>query len=266
MEEPAWNVKDLLYRFMMDDLRGFLITDDHGNVLYKDEKSGRIDLQGSNWAVACPSPRDGQKAEEWDLMDFATQNSYLVRTSSIIVNDRMLQFHYLTDISVYTGIYKDISEYSRVLKEEKEHDHLTGLYNKGKFIECKRSLFRKQDSIAVFNMDVNNLKQINDTYGHEAGDRLIQKAANSIHKVSARNVLGFRVGGDEFIVVGIHLTREKADLLFETWEEGLAELVCFFELACALSGYMSGVNPFDQPGVEAYKKNMFRMLGKPGAV
>ena len=49
-------------------------------------------------------------------------------------------------------------------------------------------------------------------------------------------------------------------------EEGLAELVGFFELACALSGYMSGVNPFDQPGVEAYKKNMFRMLGKPGAV
>ena len=62
---------------------------------------------------------------------------------------------------------------------------------------------------------------------------------------------------------------------FRTWsstncsardEEGLAELVGFFELACALSGYMSGVNPFDQPGVEAYKKNMFRMLGKPGAV
>lgn len=46
-------------------------------------------------------------------------------------------------------------------------------------------------------------------------------------------------------------------------EAGFAALVCFFELACALSGYMSGVNPFDQPGVEAYKKNMFRMLGKP---
>ena len=49
-------------------------------------------------------------------------------------------------------------------------------------------------------------------------------------------------------------------------EEGFAALVCFFEFACALSGYMSGVNPFNQPGVEAYKKNMFRMLGKPGAV
>lgn len=48
-------------------------------------------------------------------------------------------------------------------------------------------------------------------------------------------------------------------------EAGFADLVCFFEMSCAISGYMLGVNPFDQPGVEAYKKNMFRMLGKPGA-
>ena len=48
-------------------------------------------------------------------------------------------------------------------------------------------------------------------------------------------------------------------------EEGFADLVCFFEMACGISGYMLGVNPFNQPGVEAYKKNMFRMLGKPGA-
>ena len=41
-------------------------------------------------------------------------------------------------------------------------------------------------------------------------------------------------------------------------------LVYFFELGCAVSGYMLGVNPFDQPGVEAYKKNMFALLGKPG--
>jgi glucose-6-phosphate isomerase len=43
-------------------------------------------------------------------------------------------------------------------------------------------------------------------------------------------------------------------------EAGFASLVCFFEMACAISAYMSHVNPFDQPGVEAYKQNMFRML------
>ena len=44
----------------------------------------------------------------------------------------------------------------------------------------------------------------------------------------------------------------------------LGYLIYFFELACAMSGYLLGVNPFDQPGVEAYKKNMFALLGKPG--
>ena len=42
------------------------------------------------------------------------------------------------------------------------------------------------------------------------------------------------------------------------------ELIYFFEYACGLSGYLLGVNPFDQPGVEAYKKNMFALLNKPG--
>ncbi len=44
----------------------------------------------------------------------------------------------------------------------------------------------------------------------------------------------------------------------------LGYLIYFFEFACAISGYLLGVNPFDQPGVEAYKKNMFALLGKPG--
>ena len=41
-------------------------------------------------------------------------------------------------------------------------------------------------------------------------------------------------------------------------------LIYFFEKACAISGYLLGVNPFNQPGVESYKKNMFALLGKPG--
>ena len=48
-------------------------------------------------------------------------------------------------------------------------------------------------------------------------------------------------------------------------EETLGELFWFFELSCAISAYLLGVNPFDQPGVEAYKRNMFGLLGKPGA-
>lgn len=46
-------------------------------------------------------------------------------------------------------------------------------------------------------------------------------------------------------------------------ENNLGQLIFFFEFSCALGGYMLDINPFDQPGVEAYKKNMFRLLGKP---
>jgi len=52
--------------------------------------------------------------------------------------------------------------------------------------------------------------------------------------------------------------------LEDTSEKSLGYMIYFFEKACAVSGYLLGVNPFDQPGVESYKKNMFALLGKPG--
>ena len=59
-------------------------------------------------------------------------------------------------------------------------------------------------------------------------------------------------------VPNIKVSITKAD------ELNLGQLIYFFEKACAVSGYLLGVNPFDQPGVEAYKNNMFALLGKPG--
>ena len=52
--------------------------------------------------------------------------------------------------------------------------------------------------------------------------------------------------------------------LEDTTEKSFGYMVYFFEKACAVSGYMLGINPFNQPDVESYKKNMFALLGKPG--
>ena len=67
-------------------------------------------------------------------------------------------------------------------------------------------------------------------------------------------VLAHNDGG----VPNVILTISKLD------EENIGYLIYFFEKACAVSGYVLGVNPFDQPGVESYKRNMFALLGKPG--
>ena len=64
-----------------------------------------------------------------------------------------------------------------------------------------------------------------------------------------------------------HLEGDVPNIVIEVPERtahSFGHLVYFFELACAYSGYMLGVNPFNQPGVEFYKKKMFALLGKPG--
>ncbi|MDE6154026.1 MAG: glucose-6-phosphate isomerase, partial [Muribaculaceae bacterium] len=59
-------------------------------------------------------------------------------------------------------------------------------------------------------------------------------------------------------VPNIHITIDALN------EECLGQLIYFFEKACGISGYILGVNPFNQPGVEDYKRNMFALLAKPG--
>ena len=64
-----------------------------------------------------------------------------------------------------------------------------------------------------------------------------------------------------------HVSGDVPNLMIEIDkldEENIGELIYFFEKACAISGNILGVDPFNQPGVEAYKKNMFRLLEKPG--
>lgn len=107
---------------------------------------------------------------------------------------------------------------------ESEHDQLTGLSNKGKYLSMMEEFFPNLDSIAIYNMDVNYLKRVNDTLGHEAGDALIVKAAKSLLAVERNNVRGFRMGGDEFMLLAWDLTQEEADTLLEDWRAALAKL------------------------------------------
>ena len=90
------------------------------------------------------------------------------------------------------------------------------------------------------------------------GDGLNFLAGKEMSYVNSKafegTVLAHTDGGVASLVINV----DKPD------EENLGELIYFFEKACAVSGYMLGVNPFDQPGVESYKKNMFALLGKPG--
>ena len=89
-------------------------------------------------------------------------------------------------------------------------------------------------------------------------DGLNYLAGKSIQFVNSKAYQGTLMAHMDGGTPNIILEIDKADAYH------FGYLVYFFEKACGLSGYLLGVNPFDQPGVEAYKKNMFALLGKPG--
>jgi glucose-6-phosphate isomerase len=89
-------------------------------------------------------------------------------------------------------------------------------------------------------------------------DKLNYLAGRRIHEVNHQAEIGTTLAHIDGGVPNLRIS------LPELNEETLGELIYFYEIACGVSGYVLGVNPFDQPGVEAYKKNMFALLGKPG--
>ena len=128
-----------------------------------------------------------------------------------------------------------------------EHDSLTGLYNKGKYLSMVEQEFLKMESIAIFNFDVNDLKVINDTYGHEAGDKLLIKAADSIRKVVNNKTFGFRMGGDEFLMVAVNVDEAEVKQIKVRWEEELSRLNEFNDgINCVIaSGIAFAKAPYD---------------------
>nr|MBU9919256.1 glucose-6-phosphate isomerase [Fusobacteriaceae bacterium] len=132
-------------------------------------------------------------------------------------------------------------------------DFSTDLHSLGQFIQDgKRNLFET----------LVNIETVEDKIVIEADEAdldglnfLAGKELDYVNKMAAAGtILAHTDGGVPNLIINM----PKADAFY------LGYLFYFFEKACAVSGYLLGINPFDQPGVEAYKKNMFALLEKPG--
>jgi len=129
----------------------------------------------------------------------------------------------------------------------------TDLHSLGQYIqEGRRDLFETVINVESARHELTIELEDNDSDGL---NYLAGKSVDFVNKKAFEGtILAHADGGVPSLVVNL----PKLD------EYTFGYTVYFFELACAMSGYLLGVNPFDQPGVEAYKKNMFALLGKPG--
>ena len=132
-------------------------------------------------------------------------------------------------------------------------DFTTDLHSMGQYIqEGRRNLFETVLAIDEPNSDL-TIKQDEDNL--DGMNFVAGKTLDFVNKKAMEGTIEAHVTGE---VPNILLHLEKIDA------ETIGQLIYFFELSCAMSGRLLGVNPFNQPGVEEYKKNMFRLLGKPG--
>lgn len=132
-------------------------------------------------------------------------------------------------------------------------DFTTDLHSMGQYIQQgERKLFETVISVneSKTDMEIRAEEDNIDGLNYLAG-----KSMDYVNKKAMEGtILAHVTGGCPNIKIEI----DKLD------EETIGHLIYFFEKACAMSGYILGINPFNQPGVEEYKKNMFRLLGKPG--
>ena len=132
-------------------------------------------------------------------------------------------------------------------------DFSTDLHSLGQFVQDgERILFETVINVKTPQNDIEMSRQDDD------GDGLNYIAGKKMSEVNNMAFLGTMLAHSDGGTPSFVLDIEKRD------EYTLGYLMYFFMKACGISGYMLGVNPFDQPGVEAYKKNMFALLGKAG--
>ena len=129
----------------------------------------------------------------------------------------------------------------------------TDLHSLGQYIqEGRKNLFetviniKENDSDIKLKMEEDDLDNLN---------YLADKTLDYVNKKAMEGTIAAHVDGD---VPNIVLNVDKLDA------NSMGQLIYFFELACSMSGSILGINPFNQPGVEKYKTNMFKLLGKPG--
>lgn len=172
---------------------------------------------------------------------------------------------YTTEIMVnYVPRMHYVSEWFKQLYGESEGkdrkgifpssvDFSTDLHSLGQYIQDgRRNIFESVIRVEKEATDISIKKQDDDSDGlnYIAGKKL-----HAINNTALQATVLAHVDG---------LTPNIVIEIDEITPKTLGELIYFFEKACGISGYLLGVNPFDQPGVEEYKKNMFAMLGKKG--
>ena len=210
---------------------GIMLENKHGKILKVNQKLCEItgyqkeELEGSSIFKTLVPTKAQKKAEnniqrvlKGEELDFEADSRkksgerYLahIKETSILLPEQGKGI-----LSMQTDI-TDIKEKEDKLKYLSYHDKLTGLYNRSFFEEeLQRLNVERQFPLTLIMVDVNGLKLINDTYGHEFGDQILIKAAEILSKELRQEDIVVRLGGDEFAMILPQTKKEEAEKIIQ---------------------------------------------------
>jgi glucose-6-phosphate isomerase len=174
------------------------------------------------------------------------------------------QGKYVEVLAAYEPAFRFMGEWWKQLYGESEGKDGVGifpasvdltpdLHSMGQYIQDGRRML--QETVVFFDHSKTSLTVPSDEANLDGLNYLAGRELSYINEKAMEATKAAHISG------GVPVSEIRLDRICE---KEVGALIYFFEFACGVSGYMSGVNPFNQPGVEAYKKNMFHLLGKPG--
>ena len=149
-------------------------------------------------------------------------------------------------------------EYARHMEVLAEIDGMTGLYNKSKYLSILKNEYDEIPQVSVIFWDINNLKVINDTNGHEEGDLLIRTVATNILNLANENKKAFRIGGDEFIMILKDADEAETLKTIDLWKKNIDSIKdeYSFEISASI-GYAFGHGKDLQELIKQADENMY---------
>lgn len=239
----------------------FIIPDDIGGRFSVLTAVGLLPIAAAGLNIEDMMKGAKDAREEYSKPDLKTNHSYQYAVVRNILHKKGKDVELLVN---YEPALHYVSEWWKQLYGESEGkdqkgifpaavDFSTDLHSMGQYIQDgKRILFETVLNVKNAKRNITIDKTDVDL------DGLNYLAGKTVDFVNQKAFQGTLLAHTDGQVPNLIINIDRLD------EYNFGYLVYFFEKACAISGYLLGVNPFDQPGVESYKKNMFALLGKPG--
>jgi diguanylate cyclase (GGDEF)-like protein len=232
---------------------------------------------------ACEKLKEGQ-LHQWDYYDEKEKEWLKVKNLVFVDEDKTLRVGNFNLISDSMGLSREsvlqISELQKLLAEnqliknmleyDSTHDKMTKIFNRNKYNSDISLNVYSGGKLGILYFDLNNLKEVNDKYRHEVGDSLIICLANAITKTSElyKNSAGYRVGGDEFILILPNISNEELHIAHEKFsnilENNQSKLPCVVAIGEAYSDRCNDVEKLVTDADQAMYINKIYLKSKKG--